>query len=76
MTHDPTIQWHCDKCGEDITGSTGYLSVHMPAVNQAERARQERATDPSGRGPDDLDLPLAADWQRQKVQWRVYHTAL
>ena len=75
MTNDPTVQWQCDKCSEDIAGSAGYLSLDMPAVNLAERARQELESDPAGRGPSDLGLPLAADWRPQKVQWRVYHTA-
>jgi hypothetical protein len=75
MTNDPTVHWECDKCGEDIAGSTGNLSVDMPAVNLAERARQDRESDPAGRDPGDVSLPVAADWQPQKVQWRVYHTA-
>jgi hypothetical protein len=75
MKNDPIVPWQCDKCGEDITGSTGYLSVDMPAVNLAERARQEREADPAEQKSSDLNLPPDQEWQPQKVQWRVYHTA-
>jgi hypothetical protein len=76
MTNDPIIRWQCDKCGEEITGSTGYLSVDMPAVNLAQRVQQEQETGPEGRGAAGLGLALpAVDRQSQKVQWRVYHTA-
>jgi hypothetical protein len=63
MTNDQIVQWPCDKCGEDVAGSEGYLSVDVPAVNLAERARQEREIHPDTTG------------QPQKVQWRVHHNA-
>ncbi|MDQ0635915.1 hypothetical protein QFZ40_003824 [Arthrobacter pascens] len=75
MTNDQIVQWQCDKCGGDVAGSEGYLSVDMPAVNLAERARQEReihhgtpATGGLGPVPDTAEQP-------EKVQWRVHHSA-
>ncbi|MBT2534086.1 hypothetical protein J7E83_18535 [Arthrobacter sp. ISL-48] len=75
MTNDQIVQWQCDKCGGDIAGSQGYLSVDMPAVNLAERARQEREIHPDPSGAGGPGLTPDTTGQPQKVQWRVYHSA-
>ncbi|MDQ0633170.1 hypothetical protein QFZ40_001079 [Arthrobacter pascens] len=75
MTNGQIVQWQCDKCGEDIAGSEGYLSVDMPAVNLAERARQEREIHPGTPAMGGLGLTPETTGQPQKVQWRVHHSA-
>jgi hypothetical protein len=75
MTNEQIVQWQCDKCGEDVAGSEGYLSVDMPAVNLAERAQQEREIHPDTLGTGGPGLTPEITGQPQKVQWRVHHSA-
>lgn len=76
MTNDRIVQWQCDKCSEEVAGWEGYLSVDMPAVNLAERSRQERENPREADGfGGDQTLPPDAIGQPQRVHWRVYHVA-
>lgn len=72
---DQIVQWQCDKCGEDVAGLEGYLSVDMPAVNLAEQAWQDRENHRNVVGSGELMLRADTSTKAPEVPWRVYHTS-
>lgn len=71
---DQIVKWECDKCGEDVAGLEGQLSVDMPEVNLAAQAHHNPAHHRSMGGSAVLMPQTDTSAKAPKIQWRVYHS--